>query len=68
MVAHAIKTRLEVQPTTTRGGLFEDVLTTVMEAVERQERKSVRDLMRDALKARVSERPDGVIEIEPWVE
>ncbi len=68
LVAHAIETRLAVKPTTTSGGLFEDVLKTVLEAVEKRDDPSVRDLMRAALQARVTERPDGVIEIEPWVE
>ncbi len=68
MVAHAIETCLAVKPTTTSGGLFEDVLKTVLEAVEKRNDPSVRDLMRAALKARVTEHPDGVIEIEPWVE
>jgi hypothetical protein len=68
MVAHAIETRLAVKPTTTAGGLFEDVLKTVIEAVEKRDDPSVRDLMRAALKARVTERPGGLIEIEPWVE
>ena len=68
LVAHAIETRLAVKPTTTSGGLFEDVLKTVLEAVARRRNPSVRYLMRAALKARVTERPDGVIEIKPWVE
>ena len=68
MVAHAIETRLAVKPTTTSGGLFEDVLKTVLEAVEKRDDPSVRYLMQAALQARVTERPDGVIEIEPWVE
>ncbi len=68
LVAHAIETRLEVKPTMTAGGLFEDVLTTVIEAVEKRDDPSVRDLMRAALQARVTERPGGLIEIEPWVE
>ncbi len=68
LVAHAIETRLAVKPTMTRGGLFEEVLKTVIEAVEKSDDPSVRYLMRAALKARVTERPDGVIEIEPWVE
>ena len=68
MVAHAIETRLAVKPTTTSGGLFEGVLKTVIEAVEKRDDPSVRDLMRAALKARVTERPNGLIEIEPWVE
>ena len=68
MVAHAIKMRLAVEPTTTSGGLFEDVLKTVLEAVEQSADPSVRDLMRAALKARVTERPDGAIEIDPWVD
>jgi hypothetical protein len=68
MVAHAIETRLAVKPTTTSGGLFEDVLKTVLEAVARRRNPSVRDLMRAALQARVTENPDGVIEIEPRVD
>ena len=68
MVAHAIETRLTVKPTTTAGGLFEDVLKTIIEAVEKRDDPSVRDLMRAALKARVTERSGGLIEIEPWVE
>jgi hypothetical protein len=68
VVAHAIETRLAVKPTTTTDGLFEDILKTVIEAVEKRNDPSVRDLMRAALKARVTERPDGLIEIEPWIE
>jgi hypothetical protein len=67
MVAHAIKTRPAVKPTIARGGLFEDVLTTVLEAVEQRADPSVRELMRAALNARVTENPDGVIEIDPRV-
>ena len=68
MVAHAIETRLAVKPTTTTGGIFEDVLKTIIEAVEKRDDPSVRDLMRAALIARVTEHPGGLIEIEPWVE
>jgi len=68
MVAHAIETRLAVKPTMTRGGLFEEVLKTVIEAVEKSDDPSVRYLMQAALKARVTESPGGLIEIEPWVE
>lgn len=67
LVAHAIKTRLGVKPTMTRGALFEDILVTVLEAVETRESPSVRDLMRAGLKAQVSEHPDGVIELDPRV-
>lgn len=67
MVAHAIETRLAVKPTTTPRGLFEDVLKTVIEAVEKRPDPSVGDLMRAALKARVSEDPEGIIEIDPQV-
>ena len=55
-------------PTTATGGLGEDVLKTIIGAVEKRDDQSVRDLMRAALKARVTERPNGLIEIEPWVE
>lgn len=68
MVAHAIETCLAVKPTTTAGGLFEDVLKTVIEAVEKRDDPSVRGLMRAALIARVTKHPGGLIEIEPWVE
>ncbi len=68
MVAHAIETRLAVKPTTTAGGLFEDVLKTVLEAVASRKDPFVRDLMRAALEARVTEYPDGAFEIEPWIE
>jgi hypothetical protein len=68
MVAHAIETRLAVKPTMTRDGLFEEVLKTVIEAVEKRDDPSVRDLMRAALQARVTGNPDGVIGIESWVE
>lgn len=68
MVAHAIKTRLEVKPTTTWGGLFEKLLKTVIEAVEGRSDPSVRDLLRAALRTRVTESPDGIIEIDPRVE
>lgn len=67
LVAHAIETRLAVKPTMTRGGLFEDILATVIEAVERRRDPSVRELMRAGLAAQVSERPDGIIEIDPQV-
>ena len=46
MVAYAIETHLESKPTTTAGGLFEDVLKTVIEAEESRKDPSVRDLMR----------------------
>lgn len=67
LVAHAIRTRLGVKPTMTRGGLYEDILVTVIEAVEKRESPSVRDLMRAGLAAQVSEPPDGGIEIDPQV-
>jgi len=66
-VAHAIDTRLGVKPTTTGGGLFEDVLVTVIEAVEKRKNPSVRDLMQAGLAAQVSEHLDGGIEIDPRV-
>jgi hypothetical protein len=68
LVAHAIQTRLAVKPTTTRGGLFEDVLATVIEAVERRPNPSVSKWMSAGLAAKVSEHPDGVIEINPKVD
>ncbi len=68
LVAHAIETRLAVKPTTTSGGLFEDALKTVIEAVEKSDDPFVRDLMRAALEARVTEYPNGAFEIEPWIE
>jgi len=68
MVAHAIETRLAATPTTTAGGLFEDILKTVIEAVEKRDNPSVRELMRAALRARVTESPGGLIEIDPRVE
>jgi hypothetical protein len=67
LIAHAIETRLKVKPTTTRGGLFEDVLATVIEAIEKRKEPSVRELMRAGLKAQVYESPEGAIEIDPRV-
>lgn len=68
LVAHAIETRLGIKATITSGGLFEDVLKTVVEALEKRPDPAVHDLMRAARRVRVSERPDGVIEIGPQVE
>ena len=67
LVAHAIDARLGVKPTVTRGGLFEDILATVIEALETRKNPSVQDLMRAGLAAQVSEHPDGDIEIDPRV-
>jgi hypothetical protein len=68
IIAHAIKTRLAVKPTITSGGLYEDVLKTVLEAVEKRDDPSVRDLMRAALKARVTGQLGSLVEADPWVE
>jgi hypothetical protein len=68
LIAHAIETRLGVKPTTTRGGLFEDILATVIEAVEKRANPSVRPLMRAGLAAQVYESSDGGIEIVPRVQ
>jgi predicted GNAT family N-acyltransferase len=57
-----------VTPSTTVGGLFENVLKTVIKAVENRRDPSVRDLMRAALRVCVSESPDGTIEIDPQVD
>ncbi len=67
LIAHAIATRLRVKPTMTKGGLLEDILATIIEAVEKRRNPSVHGLMRAGLAAQVSERPDGVIEIDPRV-
>ena len=67
-VARAMRSHLQLEPTTTRGGLFEALLKTLLEAlIPDTDDPSVRDLMRDALKARVTEHPDGVIEVDPGV-
>ncbi len=50
-VASAIKKHLEVAPTTTRGGVFESVLTIMLEIATGNEVNDVNDLVRRALKA-----------------
>ena len=76
-IAFAIQERLYIKPTTTRGGIFEETLKTVVGSIrtETGSRRSdadpdpsVRDLMRKALKARVTRSADGVLEIDPRVE
>ena len=61
MVAYAIDKRLGVKPTMTRGGLYEDILVTVIEAIEKRENPSVRDLMRAGLAAEVSDTPGAIV-------
>lgn len=51
-VANAISTHLGVTPTTTKGGVFESVLTIVLGIATGAEVSSVHDLARQALKAR----------------
>ncbi len=69
MVAHAIRKHLSVEPTITRGGLFEEALKTVIEAVEDRQSSDVRSLLKVALQSRVIESEGGTIEvIPPWVE
>ena len=75
-IAHAIRTFARTEPTSTRGGLFEEVLLVAMEAVRARGAlrgpgdrpdPALHDLMLKALRAKVTEHPDGVIEIDPMV-
>lgn len=69
LIAHAIRSHLGVkQATITRDGLYENVLQTILSAVQDREVHAVRDLMRQALKVNVIEQDNGLISIDPWVE
>ena len=76
-IAYAIQEHLHIKPTTTRGGLFEEALKVIIGSIRSNTGRrnsdadpdpSVRDLMRKALKARVTRSADGVLEIDPKVD
>lgn len=75
-IAHAIRTFAGTEPTSTEGGLFEQVLLVAMEAVmapgamrgpRGRPDPALHDLMLKALRAKVTEHHGGVIEIDPMV-
>ena len=49
-VAYAMSNFLGMEPTTTRGGLFEEIVILLLEAIEEREVKSVREILSAALK------------------
>ncbi|MES9933556.1 MAG: hypothetical protein ABW162_12155 [Candidatus Sedimenticola sp. PURPLELP] len=64
-VASAIKKYLGVPPTTTRGGVFESVVTIMLEIATGNVVSDVNDLIRRALKARRNDDHPGFIENLP---
>lgn len=64
-VAYSIRRHLKSPSTTTPGGVFEQALATVVEAVEGRKEPAVTSLMRAALKLKVIEHEGGSIEIVP---
>lgn len=71
-IAHAFRIHMDIEPTSTRSGPFEEILVPVLEAIDPKPGKdtdpSVHDLILKALKVRVSDNPDGVVEFNPKVD
>lgn len=64
-VADAIKTHLGITPTATKEGLFESLLSLILEQATGETAVSVHDLARKALKSKkISEQP-GLLEYHP---
>lgn len=61
-VADAMRRHIGVNPTSTRGGAFEVVLSVVLEAATHKPVEDVQDLARRALKVGKQVHPDGVVE------
>jgi len=75
-IAHSIRKFTEVEPTSTSGGFFEEVLAFAMQVLiarglirQPKDRPdpALHDLMLKALKAKVTKHPDGVLSIDPMV-
>jgi len=77
-IRHLMIKYLQLQPTATKDGLFEDILKAVFTAIKegRHKRKnttkaeepSVHDLAIKAMRVRVIENEEGTLEIDPWVD